>query len=97
MTDRDYADMIDPFIRAEEEAWSRGYDRGVVAGLLYAIGVGLVVAMILFASKVNAETIRFKPTPLPIRASAVEARITVCQQYRELYGLWQCYAIKETK
>ena len=50
----DYADMVDPFVRAESEAWERGYDKGVVTGILYAIGIGFVLALVLFASKIHA-------------------------------------------
>ena len=45
-TDHDYSSMVDPFVRAEQEAEARGYWRGIRQAL-YAIGVGLVLGAIL--------------------------------------------------
>lgn len=33
-TDRDYADLVNPYVRAEREAYERGYS----AGILHAAG-----------------------------------------------------------
>ena len=92
-TERDYADMVDPYVRAELAAWERGYDKGVVAGILYAIGIGIVVGMILFASKAGAATWASTESWITIRASDVGAKITVCQPNPKPLGpTWLCYA-----
>ena len=94
-TDRDYADLIDPFVRAEVEAFKRGYDSGIVAGILYAIGIGIIVAMILFASKANAaewtveESVRWH---LP-KASERGARIVVCGN-NSARREWRCFSVR---
>jgi hypothetical protein len=37
---------------------------------------------------------RYRATRAPIKASTLEASITVCQQYTEVNRKWICYAIK---
>ena len=96
MTDYDYADMIDPFVRAELEAWNRGYDKGVVAGILYAIGIGLVVGMLLFASKAHSATWTYEESFTVIKASHRGARITICQD-TGFERKWACRYKSETK
>ena len=93
MTDRDYADMVDPFVRAESEAWERGYDKGVVTGILYAIGIGFALALVLFASKVNAAEWTFEESRYPIKASERGADITVCHSSGVRFP-WQCFSVK---
>ena len=94
-TDRDYSDMVNPYVRAEEEAFQRGLRRGCTwATIVLIVALGLLLVAL---DARGAEILRFKLTATPIRASAVDARITVCQQYRELFGKWQCYAIREGK
>ena len=95
-TDRDYADIVDPFVQAETEAFKRGYGQGILTGIFYAILCGLIGGALLLVSTrgLAAEPVRYKLTVTPIRASAVDARFTICQQYREFYGRWQCHAIR---
>ena len=95
-TERDYADMVDPFVRAELAAWERGYDKGVVAGILYAIGIGIAVGMILFASKAGAAEWSFEEARRPIKASERDASYTVCQN-NSIRHYWHCFIVKETK
>ena len=89
----DYADMVDPFVRAESEAWERGYDKGVVTGILYAIGIGFVVGMILFASKAAASEWTFEESHRVIKASERGADITVCHSSGVRFP-WQCFVVK---
>ena len=94
-TEHDYADLIDPFVRAEVEAFKRGYDSGIVAGILYAIGIGLVVAMILFASKANAAEWSVEQTRgwhLP-KASERGAAIVICQNNAARHE-WRCFSVR---
>jgi len=46
MTDQDYSDMVNPYLKAEEEAEARGYWRGIRQAL-YAVCAGLVLGVIL--------------------------------------------------
>ena len=98
LTDADYSDMVNPYVRAEEEAFKRGHTQGLLSGLWLAL-CGLVAVGLLLVALVAqaAEIVRFRLTAMPIRASAVDARITVCQQYPEVSRKWQCYALREGK
>ena len=97
-TDRDYSDMVDPFVAAEKAAWERGFDKGVVSGILYAIGIGIVIALVLFASKVGAADWDVEQTRgwhLP-KASERGARIVVCGNNAARHE-WRCFVVKGDK
>ena len=89
----DFADIINPIGRMEREAEQRGYRRGILTAIWWLL-CAVVAGLVLVSLKAHAEPVRYKMTVLPIRASAVEARFTICQQYREFYGRWQCHAIR---
>lgn len=38
-TSRDYADMVNPHVRAEQEAHKRGYQRGLFHAAIYVIAL----------------------------------------------------------
>lgn len=95
-TERDYADMVNPFVRAEEEAHSRGFREGFGAGI-FATALILVFAAALLFYRLEAratEVVRYRPAATPIRASDVDARITVCQQFHEIERKWRCWGFQ---
>ena len=92
MTDRDYADMINPHVRAEEEAHGRGYREGVAAGIFYAVVALVTAGMLLVALNAHAEW-SYEEARRPLKASERGAKISVCQNNatgRE----WKCFLIK---
>lgn len=93
MTDYDYADMVNPYIRAEEEAHRRGFREGVAAGIFYAICAIIALGMLLVALKADAAPRRvwtYEESFTPIRASSRGASISVCQNIGYERS-WACY------
>lgn len=99
-TQQDYADMVNPYVRAEEEAEERGFRRGIGAGVFGTILV-LAFAAALILYRVEAKGAESRSAWLsvetwrPISASQVGARITVCHTNPKPIGLpWLCYATR---
>ena len=93
MTDRDYTDMVNPYVRAEEEAFKRGHSEGLAAGIFYALCAIIALGMLLVALDAHAADWTYEESPRVIRASERDARLTVCQQNAIERG-WQCFIVK---
>src|SRR4051812_49020404 len=94
-TDRNYADMVNPYVRAEEEARLMGFRHGVGVGIFATVMVlAFAFAMFFYSLEARgaAAELRYQPTRAPIRASDLEARITVCQQDASSRK-WLCYSV----
>ena len=99
MTDRDYADMIDPFVRAEVESFKRGYGEGVVSGIFYTIVAILAFGLVLVSWNAHAAPKHgwtYEEAYLPIRSSSRAARIVICQD-TGFEKKWACYYKSERK
>lgn len=94
MTERDYVDMVNPYVRAEEEAHGRGYRAGIGAGIFGTILVlALVAAMILYAVEARSAPKpqwTYEEAEYVIRAGAREAKLSVCQNngFERKWGCW---------
>lgn len=94
-TDRDYADMVNPYVRAEQEAHARGYREGLASGIFYALVAIAGLGMLLVALNAHAEIAEELDAWKPIKASDVHARLTVCHEHREPLGApWRCFAVR---
>ena len=100
MTDFDYKDLVDPFVRAEQEAFRRGYGQGILTGVFYAILCGLIGGALLLVSTrglaAEAPPWERMESPRVIKASERGATVSVCQQNAVERG-WSCFFIKGTK
>ena len=99
MTDHDYADMIDPFVRAEVEAFKRGYGEGIASGIFYTICALIAAGLVLVSLNAHGATKRgwtYEEAYLPIRASSRAARIVICQD-TGFERKWACYYKTEGK
>jgi hypothetical protein len=79
-TDVDYADMVNPFVRAEEEAEDRGRRRGICEGIFGTILTILAIVAAAYTVETrSAEAPRWwvQETYAPIRASAAGCSISV--------------------
>ena len=96
MTEYDYADMVDPFVKAEERAYERGWREGLLCGIFYSIATIIGVGMLLVALDAHAaEAPRwsYEEARKPLKASERNARISVCQQNAVERG-WACFLIR---
>ena len=91
-TDKDYADLVDPFVRAEVEAFKRGYGQGILTGIWYAILVGIVTAMLIYATNAHAADWWMSETWAPIKASDCGGKISACHN-NAIEGKWTCYCV----
>lgn len=92
-TDRDYADMVNPYVRAEEEAHQRGYREGVAAGAFYATLIFVMLVLALAGCPAKAADWSFEEASRPIKASERGARITVCQN-NATGRTWACFSVR---
>lgn len=96
-TDRDWANLGDPIEAACEAARHSGFVHGVAAAIFgYTLVLAFAAALILYGMEAHgAEAIRYRLTDTPIKASTLDVRLTVCQQYTELLARkWRCYGIQ---
>ena len=92
-TDRDYADMVNPYVRAEEEAEQRGFRKGVLMAVWWLLCI-CVAGLLLVSLKANAVAPwSYEESRQPIKASERDARITVCQSNSVLWG-WSCFIVR---
>lgn len=96
MTDMDYKDMVDPYVRSEVEAFRRGYGEGVVSGIWYTIVAIIAAGLVLVAW--NAHASEAPPFTViesarPIKASEHRARITVCSTVSARMQ-WSCFIVR---
>lgn len=92
-TDRDYADLVDPFVRAEVEAFKRGYGEGIVSGIWYSILTGIVAGLLLASWNAHAADWTYEESPRVIKASERGARLTACHNNAVEKG-WVCFIVK---
>ena len=95
MTDRDYADLVDPYVRAEEEAFARGKSEGLFSGIFYTLVALIALAMLLVSLHAHAASWSVEQTRgwhLP-KASEREARIVVCQNNAARHE-WRCFSVR---
>lgn len=89
----DYADMVNPYVRAEHEAEGRGYRRGVWAGAFAALYIAIIAGMILVSWHAHAADWTREESQRVITASERDAQITVCQQNAIERG-WACFIVR---
>ncbi len=95
MTERDYSDLVNPYVRAEAEAERRGFWHGV-ASAIWAILIACIIAGALYAGKVGAAEWTFEEARKPIRASERGAQISVCHN-NAVTRVWRCFFVMEPK
>lgn len=89
----DYADMVNPYVRAEQEAHERGFWEGCLSGIFYTLVALIAAAMILFSMNAHAEVSWVALTWSPIKASDCGGTISVCQN-NATEGTWTCFCVR---
>jgi hypothetical protein len=93
----DYKDILNPYVRAEVEAFKRGYGEGLVSGIFYVIVALIAAGLVLVSWNAHAVSAAsdwtYEESPRVIKASERGARLTVCQQNAIERG-WACFIVK---
>lgn len=93
MTDRDYADLINPYVRAEEEAEQRGRRQGWCEGAFVTILAILSLVAVFYTVETRADVLlnwKFVIAEAPINASDCGTRVSVCHN-SSAYHPWHCH------
>lgn len=88
----DYADMINPYVRAEQEAETRGFRKGAAFGVYMTLCV-IIAGMILMSLNAHAADWSFEEAKKPIRASERDATLSVCQNNSARH-VWHCFFVR---
>lgn len=94
----DYADMVNPYVRAELEAEQRGRRQGWGEGVFITILIVLALIAVFYNVETRAQDLRkatrkYQPTEDTIKASAIDARITVCHKNAGATR-WTCWSVR---
>lgn len=91
MSDRDYSDMVNPYVRAEQEAEQRGFRKGLLTALWW-LCIAVICGMLLVSMKANATVVALGQTWGIIKASDCGGRLSICQN-NYARGKWQCSCV----
>lgn len=87
----DYADMVNPYVRAEQEAHERGFWEGCLSGIFYTLVVLIAAGMILFSMNAHAEVIFGAYSWKPVIASDCGGTLSICQKKG---SQWECFCVR---